>query len=101
MKNKWKKDKFFRNKYANSEKKRNVVLYLLKTPVISSSIKVKLAKQLFNRYKKKQYSYIRARNRCLITGRSRSIIRLFKLSRLTFKKQASLGLLSGVKKFSW
>jgi small subunit ribosomal protein S14 len=101
MKNKWKKDNLFRNKYASFEKKRIVVLYLLKTPIISPPIKIKLAKQLFERFNKKQYSYIRARNRCLITGRSRSILRLFKLSRLSFKKQASLGLLPGVKKFSW
>jgi small subunit ribosomal protein S14 len=73
---------------------------LLKTNSVSNSVRIRLAKQIFDRYDKKQYSHIRGRNRCLVTGRGRSIFRFFKVSRLVFKKQASLGLFPGIKKFS-
>lgn len=44
---------------------------------------------------------IRLRNRCQMTGRSRGVLRKFKLSRLTFREMASFGLIPGVHKASW
>src|SRR5262245_45984432 len=44
---------------------------------------------------------VRLRNRCLSTGRSRGFIRKFKLSRLSFREMASMGLIPGVTKSSW
>jgi small subunit ribosomal protein S14 len=41
------------------------------------------------------------RNRCVLTGRSRGIVKDYKISRLTFKELAGSGLLVGVKKKSW
>lgn len=41
------------------------------------------------------------RNRCVLTGRSRSNYNFFKLSRIMVKELASKGLLPGVKKASW
>jgi len=49
----------------------------------------------------KNSSYIRLRNRCLMTGRSRGYLRKFKLSRLCFREHASRGLIPGVVKASW
>ena len=43
----------------------------------------------------------RLKNRCQVTGRSRGYMRKFGLSRITFREQASLGLLPGVRKSSW
>ena len=43
----------------------------------------------------------RLRNRCQITGRARGFLRKFKLSRLTFREWASIGLIPGVTKSSW
>lgn len=40
-------------------------------------------------------------NRCIWTGRSRSIYSKFKMSRITFKKHASLGEIPGYSKYSW
>lgn len=40
-------------------------------------------------------------NRCLMTGRRRSYLRRFKLSRITFRELASSGLIPGVTKSSW
>jgi small subunit ribosomal protein S14 len=40
-------------------------------------------------------------NRCIITGRPRSVNRLHRISRLVFRRLASMGQLSGVMKSSW
>jgi small subunit ribosomal protein S14 len=45
-------------------------------------------------------SSTKARNRCVLTGRSRGVYNFFKISRLMIKDLASKGLLSGVKKSS-
>jgi small subunit ribosomal protein S14 len=44
---------------------------------------------------------IRIRNRCELTGRSRSVYRRFKLSRIMLRQLASEGMLPGVVKSSW
>ena len=44
---------------------------------------------------------IRLRNRCALTGRARGFMRKFKLSRLSFREMASMGLIPGVTKSSW
>ena len=50
--------------------------------------------------KKKQKFKVREYNRCPITGRPRGFIRRFGMSRNTFRKLASAGLIPGVKKAS-
>lgn len=49
----------------------------------------------------KNSSFTRVMNRCVFTGRSRSVYRMFKVSRIVFRELASGGLLHGVKKASW
>ncbi len=46
-------------------------------------------------------SYIRRRNRCQLTGRSRGYLRKFKVSRLCFRELANSGKIPGVIKASW
>jgi small subunit ribosomal protein S14 len=46
-------------------------------------------------------SIIRVRNRCSLTGRSRGYLRKFKVSRLTFREMANMGMIPGVTKSSW
>lgn len=46
-------------------------------------------------------SKVRIHNRCSITGRPRGYMRLFGISRVTFREMASFGLIPGVKKASW
>jgi small subunit ribosomal protein S14 len=46
-------------------------------------------------------SPVRLRNRCAMTGRARGFLRKFKLSRLTFRELASIGMIPGVTKSSW
>ncbi len=49
----------------------------------------------------KNSSYIRKRNRCKLTGRSRGYLRKFTLSRLCFRELANSGMIPGVVKASW
>jgi small subunit ribosomal protein S14 len=44
---------------------------------------------------------VRLRSRCQLTGRSRGVLRKFKLSRLCFREMASQGLIPGITKSSW
>lgn len=46
-------------------------------------------------------SPVRLRNRCQMTGRVRGYLRKFKLSRLTFREMALMGMIPGVTKSSW
>ncbi len=46
-------------------------------------------------------SPVRLRNRCQLTGRSRGFLRKFKLSRLSFREMARMGMIPGVVKSSW
>lgn len=46
-------------------------------------------------------SRVRLHNRCSITGRPKGYMRIFGLSRITFRELASKGLIPGVKKVSW
>lgn len=43
----------------------------------------------------------RVKNRCVLTGRSRSVHRFARLSRIMVRQLAHLGLLPGVSKASW
>lgn len=46
-------------------------------------------------------SPVRTRNRCELTGRSRSVYRKFKLSRIKLRELASIGQIPGMVKASW
>jgi len=46
-------------------------------------------------------SKVRIHNRCGISGRPKGYMRYFGISRIEFRKMASMGLLPGVKKASW
>ncbi len=46
-------------------------------------------------------SFARVRNRCISTGRPRSVYEFFRISRLVFRGLASRGPLMGIKKSSW
>lgn len=50
---------------------------------------------------KRDASPIRLRNRCQLTGRPRGYLRKFKISRLSFREMASMGMIPGVTKASW
>lgn len=47
------------------------------------------------------FSKVRIKNRCFLTFRSKSVFRLFKMSRIVFRNLVSFGLICGFKKSSW
>ena len=49
----------------------------------------------------KNSSPVRIKNRCAVTGRSKSYMRQFGLSRIQFREMARRGELPGVTKSSW
>jgi ribosomal protein S14 len=62
----------------------------------------KVSGHLKNRvvFKKKSY-YTQFRNRCTLSGKSRSVISAFRISRIFFRNMALGTKLPGVKKQSW
>lgn len=46
-------------------------------------------------------SPVRLRNRCQLTGRSRAVLRKFKISRIMLRELALAGKIPGLKKASW
>jgi len=61
----------------------------------------RLAAQIALNKMPKDSSFIRLRSRCQFTGRSRGVLKKFKLSRLCFREMANSGLIPGVVKASW
>jgi len=57
--------------------------------------------QLENSKLPRHSSLTRVHNRCVETGRSRSVIGVYKLSRLRLRKLASDGRIPGLSKASW
>lgn len=46
-------------------------------------------------------SRVRIRNRCIITGRGRGVLRKFNLSRIAFRELSAIGQIPGITKSSW
>lgn len=46
-------------------------------------------------------SRVRIKNRCILTGRTHSVYKMCKLSRIKFRELASQGVLMGITKSSW
>lgn len=99
MKGKYTKDKRLRRLYSKSELNYLVHKALLRDERLSQGIRLRAKLYLLKQRRNK--SKVRISNRCSITGRSGSVIREFRLSRIAFKKYASSGYLPGVRKASW
>lgn len=87
------KDKKNRCKDAHKCVKKIFIKALKKNSIVSLKFSSKVA---ISTYLPKK-----VRNRCVITGRGRAIIKDFKLSRLEFSKTSKIHNLPGVKKASW
>ena len=85
--------------YQKYGAKRKQLTAVVKDP--STSLEEKRKAQMAIDKLPNNSSITRMRNRCALTGRPRAFLRMFKLSRLAFRKFALLGLLPGVKKASW
>jgi small subunit ribosomal protein S14 len=85
--------------FKNLEKKRLIYKIILKNLNLKKELRWKAQQKLF--FFNQNSSITRIKNICTITGRSKSIYRLFKISRIQLRKLASKGFLPGVSKYSW
>ena len=99
MQKKIKKNIKQRYYFQNLEKKRLICKIISKNLNLNKNIRLKSQQKWF--YFDKNTSLTRIKNICILTGRTRSIYRLFKISRIKFRKLASKGFLPGVAKYSW
>ena len=93
------KDKQRRFQTAKDELKRRQYKLIIQNQSIPPEIRAQ-AVMLLNKLAR-QGSLVRVRNRCVLTGRSRGILRKWRLSRIQFRELASQGQLLGVSKSSW
>nr|YP_009867105.1 ribosomal protein S14 [Rotheca serrata]QKG04084.1 ribosomal protein S14 [Rotheca serrata] len=84
---------------AKYELRRKLYKACCKDPDLPSDMRDK------HRYKlsklPRKSSFARVRNRCISTGRPRSVYKFFRISRIVFRGLASRGPLMGIKKSSW
>jgi small subunit ribosomal protein S14 len=99
MQKKIKKNIKQRYLFKNFEKKRLILKIISKNLNIEKDLRWKLQQKWF--FFNQNTSITRIKNLCIITGRSKSIYRLFKLSRIQLRKLTSEGFLPGVSKYSW
>ena len=93
------KDKKKREQVYKFEKGRLALKIIGRTQSLSKKVQWRARLRLGQL--KKNGSSTRLKNRCTLTGRSKSTYRLFKISRIKFRKLASAGFIPGAKKASW
>jgi len=84
--------------FKNLEKQRLIIKTISNNFNLKKNIRWKIEQKWFNFTKNS--SLTRIKNICLLTGRSKSIYRFFKISRLQLRKLASFGFLPGITKFN-
>jgi len=93
------RDKRKRKCYLTLFKKRENLKKLLKDRDQDMSIRYKAQLEL-NKLSKDS-SRVRLSNRCLLTGRTHSVLKSFRISRIKIRELVSIGLINGTKKSSW
>lgn len=84
--------------FKNFEKKRLVIKTILNNFNLKKIIRWKIEQKWFNF--NRNSSLTRIKNICILTGRSKSVYRFFKISRLQLRKLASTGFLPGIAKYN-
>ncbi len=88
-----------RYSFKDKEKKRLILKAITQNLNLEKNIRWKTQKKIITI--PNISSLTRIKNRCILTGRSKSVYRFFKLSRIQLRKLASEGFLPGVSKYSW
>lgn len=111
MKNKQKSDLilFTNNKVLQDQNKRKLykkyeqLKKLLQTLIRENSTSYQEKKYYLKKLRKipRNASKVRIRNRCVLTGRAKSVYKSYKISRIKFRELAAKGALQGVTKASW
>jgi len=86
---------FFNDEVLNYNLTKNFILFkVLNKPTLSYMYNQVL------KYNSLQYSFSKIKSACFVTGRSRAVVRAFKLSRFKIREFANLGLFIGLSKSS-
>lgn len=93
------KDKKKRQIVNQFELKRSQYKYIIKDSSLPKEKRIN-AFFLLNRLPKNS-SPVRLRNRCIISGRGRGVLKFFQLSRIVFREKALKGQLPGVIRSTW
>jgi len=99
MKNLIERDKKRRILIKKYEKKRKAYKSIIHNYKILSDIRWKACIELSKL--PNNSSSVKLNNRCIISGRSKSVNRLFRISRLVFRELGRYGKIPGLKKSSW
>lgn len=99
MKNFVLNDKLNRKRFYKIEHRRVILSYLSKSDLFSLNLRYRASSKLSRLSKKVKVS--RIKNYCILTGRSGSVGRDFRLSRIKFRELSLSGHLYGVTKSSW
>jgi small subunit ribosomal protein S14 len=99
MKSLIQRDKKRRRLYKKYELKRNKLKSVIYNE-LSSEEERQAAQNLLSKLPRSS-SKTRIKNRCVVTGRSKSVYRYFKVSRIQLRNLALNGNISGYSKISW
>ncbi|MBS0605221.1 MAG: 30S ribosomal protein S14 [Verrucomicrobia bacterium] len=90
-----KRERLVQLKWDKRQSLKKIILDMNKSEEERNAAKMTLNKM------PKNSSPVRLRSRCQLTGRSRGVLKKFKLSRLCFREMANNGMIPGVVKASW
>lgn len=85
--------------FKNLEKKKLILKIIIKNLNIKRKKRRKIQQKFF--FFNQNSSITRIKNICILTGRSRSIYRYFKISRIQLRKYISEKFLPGFFKYNW
>lgn len=90
------------NKNRLKYKKQEINNLVLKSLLQDESINVKDRLDIYKTSLKslRRNTKVRITNRCILTGRKKSTLRMFRISRIQFRDLASQGYLAGIRKAS-
>jgi len=94
------KDKSIRLKYAKIDPFRSSLKYIVMSDLYSYKTRREANRRLV-RLCRKNAKITKVSNYCVISGRSKSVYKDFRLSRIKFRELARSGQLYGVTKSSW
>jgi len=92
------KDKVNRKKFFQNEKIFNLEKSIKKNNIVLNFQKFSL---LLDKKFQIDSNETKLKNRCTLTGRSKSITRNYRLSRIIFRELGREGFIAGLKKSSW
>jgi len=95
-------------KFIDNYKRKRYLSFELKYKLLKSFTKIQyvpISQLIYINYKKnnqpRNSKLIQINNRCLLTGRNRTVLKKFKLSRFFFRNLSNKGLIPGVKRHSF